>query len=592
MPIHSCTLPDGRSGFKWGDSGKCYPTREQAEAQARAAYANGYTGKADLLGRLRKPEPRPAPLAALLKANLDQAAHQAATSVFNLKKPPTEAQAKAGNYPKGHWSLKGLKFTIENPEHSHRRPEWPPLSAHYGYIRGTVGADGDQVDAFLRPATDEHWDGPVFVIDQNDEQGEFDELKVMIGWDNERTAVHDYLKNYPHGWKVGEVTELTLDQLRQFLSTGGGAEPLKGQLPANEHIANCAPGHAHAAANQLPRQALLSKLDRKIQVPLGPGHQVVALMLALRENLQVSKVVVQPVTVAMVDNFLARKRSADGSFHDQAMLKSLSSDPADYDADETVRRLVAWKVADVPASRGAPHELHRVAELAVSITDDSSKSVSKGDVPGHEFHGNQWTGGEESGKGDPPAPGQKFTVYRVGTEPSLAMRNAGNAQGVADFLAHADDPFGPTVAAKGTNLMAFEVSVDQPFGEYATLNHGRGSAKAPGRWSDQRGGVKYSFPETGFSHRLIASVPMSQVRDAMKARGFADFDESGSIAGAQVLRDMIKPRATKADLIARLGKEWTQSASATSGITSYGRTRARREKLKRIKRSLPNSPAQ
>jgi hypothetical protein len=33
------------SGYKWGNSGKVYPTRAQAERQGRAAYANGYRGK-------------------------------------------------------------------------------------------------------------------------------------------------------------------------------------------------------------------------------------------------------------------------------------------------------------------------------------------------------------------------------------------------------------------------------------------------------------------------------------------------------------------------------------------------------------------
>jgi hypothetical protein len=44
MPIKSCTLPGGGSGFQWGDHGHCYPTREGAEKQAAAAHANGYTG--------------------------------------------------------------------------------------------------------------------------------------------------------------------------------------------------------------------------------------------------------------------------------------------------------------------------------------------------------------------------------------------------------------------------------------------------------------------------------------------------------------------------------------------------------------------
>lgn len=31
-------------GYKWGSSGKVFPTRAQAERQGRAAYAGGYKG--------------------------------------------------------------------------------------------------------------------------------------------------------------------------------------------------------------------------------------------------------------------------------------------------------------------------------------------------------------------------------------------------------------------------------------------------------------------------------------------------------------------------------------------------------------------
>lgn len=37
-------------GWQWGRHGKVYPTRAQAEAQGRAAYAHGYRGK----GKKRK----------------------------------------------------------------------------------------------------------------------------------------------------------------------------------------------------------------------------------------------------------------------------------------------------------------------------------------------------------------------------------------------------------------------------------------------------------------------------------------------------------------------------------------------------------
>lgn len=41
MPIQTVML-NGRKMYRWGDEGKVYPTKEAAERQARAAYANGY----------------------------------------------------------------------------------------------------------------------------------------------------------------------------------------------------------------------------------------------------------------------------------------------------------------------------------------------------------------------------------------------------------------------------------------------------------------------------------------------------------------------------------------------------------------------
>ena len=45
MPIKRCSLKTGKKGYKWGDKGKCYPTRSQAEKQAAAAHASGYEKK-------------------------------------------------------------------------------------------------------------------------------------------------------------------------------------------------------------------------------------------------------------------------------------------------------------------------------------------------------------------------------------------------------------------------------------------------------------------------------------------------------------------------------------------------------------------
>ena len=45
MPIQSCQLPNGGgSGYRWGSTGTCYQNRADAEKQAAAAHANGFTG--------------------------------------------------------------------------------------------------------------------------------------------------------------------------------------------------------------------------------------------------------------------------------------------------------------------------------------------------------------------------------------------------------------------------------------------------------------------------------------------------------------------------------------------------------------------
>jgi hypothetical protein len=43
MPVQRVTK-NGKTYYKWGQSGKLYPTRAEAEAQGRAAYASGYKG--------------------------------------------------------------------------------------------------------------------------------------------------------------------------------------------------------------------------------------------------------------------------------------------------------------------------------------------------------------------------------------------------------------------------------------------------------------------------------------------------------------------------------------------------------------------
>ncbi|MBY5942289.1 hypothetical protein KUW00_15525 [Halomonas sp. DP5N14-9] len=135
---------------------------------------------------------------------------------------PTPAQAEAGNYRKGRASFNGLDIAIENPRGSTRRGKdangtaWEStLAHHYGDIKGTKGADGDNIDIFIG----ESLDSPkVYVVDQVDRDGNFDEHKVMMGFRNEAEARRGYQGNYPKGWDgIGAVTELTPQQFKDWL---------------------------------------------------------------------------------------------------------------------------------------------------------------------------------------------------------------------------------------------------------------------------------------------------------------------------------------------------------------------------------------
>lgn len=137
---------------------------------------------------------------------------------------PTEAQKEAGNYRKGHIKIDGFDITIENPKGSVRSGKdadgngWSvTMNNDYGYIRGTEGVDGDHIDVFL---SDNLETGDVFVIDQINADGTFDEHKVMYGFKSALAAKRAYLANYSAGWKgLGNITRVTKEEFRKWIDS-------------------------------------------------------------------------------------------------------------------------------------------------------------------------------------------------------------------------------------------------------------------------------------------------------------------------------------------------------------------------------------
>ena len=157
-----------------------------------------------------------------------------AASEVNIE--PSEAQKEAGNYKMGHVNIDGFDISIENPKGAIRSgvnddgEKWSNIMpADYGYIRGTVGKDKDHIDVFLgeNPESDK-----VFVVDQvNPTTGEFDEHKILMGFDSQSEARKTYLEAYDEGWQgIGNITQTTKEGLKEWLKLGDTKKPFGPQV--------------------------------------------------------------------------------------------------------------------------------------------------------------------------------------------------------------------------------------------------------------------------------------------------------------------------------------------------------------------------
>lgn len=141
---------------------------------------------------------------------------------------PTDAQKEAGNYKKHHVRLHGMEIAIENPKGSVRSgrdkggKEWHVgMPAHYGYIKGTVGADKEHMDVYVG---DKPHSGRVYVVNQvHDHNGHFDEHKVILGHSNKTDAIDMYKKAFSDGkgsMRIGSVKAMSVQELKDWLKRG------------------------------------------------------------------------------------------------------------------------------------------------------------------------------------------------------------------------------------------------------------------------------------------------------------------------------------------------------------------------------------
>lgn len=157
-----------------------------------------------------------------LQEKIDEAEKQTNTN-------PTDAQKKAGNYKKGRVNVGSFEIVIEQPKGSVRSGvdgngnKWSTVMNNtYGYFAETKGVDGDNIDVFLTNDVD-YWDGRrIYVVDQYNEDGSFDEHKVMLGYNDEIDAKADYLKNYDEDWEKKHkivVSSVNVSEFEKWLAS-------------------------------------------------------------------------------------------------------------------------------------------------------------------------------------------------------------------------------------------------------------------------------------------------------------------------------------------------------------------------------------
>ena len=116
--------------------------------------------------------------------------------------------------------FRGLKISVENRKGSVRSgtdadgKDWSMFyTIPYGYIRGTMGVDGDHVDCFVGPNQDAE---NVYVIHtKNPKTGRYDEDKCMLGFKTAQDAKYAFLRHYTSSKFFGSMDTIPFEDFRR-----------------------------------------------------------------------------------------------------------------------------------------------------------------------------------------------------------------------------------------------------------------------------------------------------------------------------------------------------------------------------------------
>ena len=179
---------------------------------------------------------------------------------------PSNAQARAGNYAKGRVTIHGLRISIETPPGALRHGN--RLLYPYGYIRGTMGKDGDHVDVWIGPHPEADF---AYVIDQARADGRFDEHKVVIGAISTQEAREIYLSGYEPGWdRIMSITPVSIARFKWWLDNHDVTYPFAESM--DESITKAADCDRYACPKCGSRKTVLMPADFETAKCKKCGH--------------------------------------------------------------------------------------------------------------------------------------------------------------------------------------------------------------------------------------------------------------------------------------------------------------------------------
>lgn len=192
---------------------------------------------------------------------------------------PVESEPTATEYEEVIDSA-GVRIGVQD------RPDLKDDQSVYGEIPNTRGADGDPIDVFIKkqPKADWEQNGTVYIVNQFNENNEFDEHKVMLGYSNKADARRSYQRAYDTTISANKIVSMKIAEFNAWL-----AQPESGSKPAEEVTGQ---QNLYAAGKKLTNAPTNKWIDTVLkggERKMGDVPDTLPLNMAVSEFLELQK---------------------------------------------------------------------------------------------------------------------------------------------------------------------------------------------------------------------------------------------------------------------------------------------------------------